>query len=1469
MRKNGKKLLSLLLALVMMLSLLPGAALAEGEGEPVTAELRVELIGVEGSLIPNSEVTVVPGVDTFESLGVAMPNGVPIEEPSVVTPLHFMAKYLVTHGTEVEKVHEVLDMTGGWLNNIDGHYGGGNWSFVVNNEMTGNETLTTYEVRQGDQIAVYAMGEDFSDAAHYVNRYAYFEQDTYHAVVGEPATLNLIGFSTVWGEDATPAPLEGATLLIDQDGAVTPTEHVTDANGNAAVTFDTPGTYVVSAVRDVDDQWISRPWCVVEVAEAPVPADTVTATLAINIRTIYEPGNEASPLPEPKEFTVHEGATLRDLLELAAEKQGWDLAWDGNLLTGIDWLSDIASINDRFYTEYGPQDFSYNGWTYLVDGEFDQSTGIGDQIVKEGSVYEFRYTLYATQDMHFYDWEFLEALDAAQAAVEKVRETVTSDMPSWQKAALEAEVTAVEEKIAELTESYAGLWIDYIAQVGIKLYGPGSDADALSRSVEKIEDLLSGSFVTNELTDLAVTTVTSTDPVPMDPAFSPDVTEYAVRDFINHLNTIKFKATASIGEAATIKVYQGDTLKADLTSGGKWETVNGLDWTSLTNTFRVVVSPPDDSGDRTYTVTVYRLLTEAEAVDRLSTDSTALDLPLTVTEDITLPAAGESGYTAITWSSGDPTVLTNEGQVKRGPEEETVTLTATLTIKIQAGSGIDSRTAEKQFIVTIPPWTDEEQEAAKLAQLDEAMAGISDSYATKDETWWSASYTGSWWDAMAISAYADYADQPVTISNESRQGYVNKAVASLTTDSTTEPTRVNKLQTAVMGLRALGYDPSKIVTVNKTEIDAPARLKTADLTTAYDSWYVTYATYTVLALRQGDYGSESVQKAHVDFILTKLAANQQFKDSYMMLLQGLAPFYETDERVKAAVDDGLTYLSSQQLETGSYGSVNTDAMLAILLAQLGIDPNSDARFVKNGKSLVDGLLSYVVEENGEVSTGTGLANSQGFMGLIAAAQVMRQDKAIDVYDFSSKPLESAVANGSGGSKPVDPPDTNDDINVSLTLKTDTSTWISRTRVTVKEGSTVYHAFVKLLDTKGYTYDGADSGYVHSITHPDDITLKEMDKGPNSGWLYKVNDELPDIPLTEYELTDGDSILWYYTTDWTEDPDAGKPVGGGSGGSKTDKTDSAAIQPAVTADKNGEAKAEVTAEELDAAVKQARADKLNVIVVEPKVKGEASKVSVTLPGGSLAAMVKDSSIQLRVKTAQANVTLSPAALEDLKLTAKTPLSVSFETLSAGAAQTKIEIKVGDRSMTDLKGGLSVSLPVEKPTSSTVLVQMTENGPKVLKWSAVSGETLHARLSGSATVMVKDNAKTFADVPADHWSNEAVTFAAAHELFQGVGGESFAPAQTMTAPMLKTVLARLSGGDDAWDAALPATPITRRDLAEAMQELAGGEGDAMTWASETKLLLGKENGELDPEGIATRAEVAAVLQRYITGITSNSI
>ena len=65
----------------------------------------------------------------------------------------------------------------------------------------------------------------------------------------------------------------------------------------------------------------------------------------------------------------------------------------------------------------------------------------------------------------------------------------------------------------------------------------------------------------------------------------------------------------------------------------------------------------------------------------------------------------------------------------------------------------------------------------------------------------------------------------------------------------------------------------------------------------------------------------------------------------------------------------------------------------------------------------------------------------------------------------------------------------------------------------------------------------DSYYIEGIHQ-----LYEFDCGPESGWMYKVNEWFPNYGCSEYKLSGGESIVWCYTC-----VGLGEDVGGGTFG----------------------------------------------------------------------------------------------------------------------------------------------------------------------------------------------------------------------------------------------------------------------------------------------------------------------------------
>lgn len=409
-----------------------------------------------------------------------------------------------------------------------------------------------------------------------------------------------------------------------------------------------------------------------------------------------------------------------------------------------------------------------------------------------------------------------------------------------------------------------------------------------------------------------------------------------------------------------------------------------------------------------------------------------------------------------------------------------------------------------------------------------------------------ASYTDSTdpWAILEMGAYAKAFPGKSKLSDAAKQNYINLAVNQLLTKKgdygDLDAAGYDKI---ILALTANGIDPAQLYPVNSnTPVSAIAGLNSVTQSTS--AWS---APYTLAAYQQKkDASTENYENTLIKELLDAQKDDGRW-DEYGIIIDTTAnaiaglSFYAERADVSAAIEKGVNYLADQMKSGGVYdggygANANSTAMVIVALCAAGVNPDTDSRFIKGGKSVLDGLLSFATTDHRGFSANDPLATEQGFRALIAASQVMSTGKAYNIYDFSANQVEPGRATGSGTVVTPSEPDTEKTITVNFTLKSDVDYWIPTTNVTVKEGSTVYHAFTSALNTAGITYEGAESGYVSSITK-DGRTLAEFTNGENSGWLYKVNGELPEIGLTSYKIHNGDNIVFYYTNDWTLEPGA--------------------------------------------------------------------------------------------------------------------------------------------------------------------------------------------------------------------------------------------------------------------------------------------------------------------------------------------
>ena len=148
-----------------------------------------------------------------------------------------------------------------------------------------------------------------------------------------------------------------------------------------------------------------------------------------------------------------------------------------------------------------------------------------------------------------------------------------------------------------------------------------------------------------------------------------------------------------------------------------------------------------------------------------------------------------------------------------------------------------------------------------------------------------------------------------------------------------------------------------------------------------------------------------------------LSADKADPDMTAMAIQALAPYYKTNETVKAAVDKALEALSALQRSDGGFGSwgtVNSEScdQVIVALTALGIDPTTDSRFIKNGLTVLDALAGFYVTGGGFRHTAggdlDGMATEQGYYALAAYYRFVNTQTRL--YDMSDVTIQTGGSN---------------------------------------------------------------------------------------------------------------------------------------------------------------------------------------------------------------------------------------------------------------------------------------------------------------------------------------------------------------------------------------------------------------------------------------------------------------------------
>lgn len=809
------------------------------------------------------------------------------------------------------------------------------------------------------------------------------------------------------------------------------------------------------------------------------------------------------------------------------------------------------------------------------------------------------------------------------------------------------------------------------------------------------------------------------------------------------------------------------------------------------------------------------------------------------------------------------------------------------------------------------------------------------------------------------------------VLNSYYDGYYDRVVAyvrdnissgKLNADKSTDNARI------ALALTAIGEDPTSVGGHN---------LLTALDDVTYDlKQGINGPIWALIALDSKNYTSSSrdqLIKAILDGRTNDggwaLDGNATDVDMTAMAIQALAPYYESNETVKDAVDTALAWLSTKQSSDGgfsSWGKANAEscAQVIVALSALNIDADTDSRFVKNGHSALENLLTFEQADGSffHVSDGSDgnnqMTSEQGTYALVAYDRfktgknslynmtdaVKRADasaqEVIDMinsigevneysYDAIAEARSAYTKLSSADKEKVTNYKTltaaedaykailrekqserykelkahydellNDktkkygtaakkkllsvlqtaqrDMNAAVScerveeifqkamfdldavkpgdievtfrligaleatqdvdLTTDSYlpeyvTWVPTKTYALQENATVYDLFTEAMSDAGLRYIGAESNYVSTIYAPSCLggyTLSEFTNGKKSGWMYTVNGTHPNQGLKNWTLNDNDVVVWHYVNDyshevadWFNDPNYPSL---GNGTYYNGWLRAADISPE-----------QYVNELLGKILKVGKNG-----TVEPKLTFQHIGKSVTF-------------------------TFKPDTgykVKDVKVNGKSVGAVKTYTIDKLTVSTRIEVEFtnGKLPFTDVRESDwfygDVAFAYENGlfagTSDTTF------SPNASMTRAMLVTVLY-RLEGQPAVNGRSG---FSDVQYNGYYEDAVTWAADNGIVNGTSTTTFSPNANVTREQMAAILYRYAQYKK-YNTAASSSLTGFNDYATVSSYAV----TSLQWSVAEKLVNGSA-GKLMPTGNATRAQVAAILHRFVENVAKTT-
>ncbi len=391
------------------------------------------------------------------------------------------------------------------------------------------------------------------------------------------------------------------------------------------------------------------------------------------------------------------------------------------------------------------------------------------------------------------------------------------------------------------------------------------------------------------------------------------------------------------------------------------------------------------------------------------------------------------------------------------------------------------------------------------------------------------------------------------------------------------------------------------------------------------------------------------------------------------------------------------------------------------------------------------------------------------------------------------------------------------------------TWVPTTTYALAENATVYDLFTEAMSDAGLRYIGAESNYVSTIYAPScmgSYALSEFSNGKRSGWMYTVNGSHPNQGLKYWTLKDGDVVVWHYindysheVADWFNDP---KYPSLGNGTYYNDWLRAADIAPEqyvqqligkiLTVGKHGTVEPTLTFQHIGKSVTFTFKPDTGYKVKDVKVNGKSVGAVKTYTIDKL-------TVSTRIEVEFTNGKLPFTDVHETDWFYNDVLFVYEEGLFAGTSDTTF----------------SPNAAMTRAMLVTVLY----------------------RLEGEPTVYGRSG---FSDVQYNSYYEDAVTWAADNNIVNGTSTTTFSPNANVTREQMAAILYRYAQYKK-YNTAASSSLNGFTDYAT----VSGYAVTPMQWSVAEKLVNGSA-GKLMPTGNATRAQVAAILHRFVENVAT---